>query len=82
MCGECGVVRSVRGITKQIRPSEAQGNSVAFPESSGIQLLPHRQSACLRRKAGMSSMSTPECRIASMVTSRRRRIAVGWSSSS
>ena len=24
MCGECGVVRSVRGITKQIRPSEAQ----------------------------------------------------------
>ena len=24
MCGECGVVRSVRGVTKQIRPSEAQ----------------------------------------------------------
>ena len=24
MCGECGVVRSVRSITKQIRPSEAQ----------------------------------------------------------
>jgi hypothetical protein len=24
MCGECGVVRSVRGVTKQMRPSEAQ----------------------------------------------------------
>jgi transcription-repair coupling factor (superfamily II helicase) len=57
------------------------------PAKAGAQLDPRLrgdddQSACFRRNAGMSSISTPECRIASTVTSRRRRSAVGWSSSS
>ena len=41
-----------------------------------------RQSACLRKNAGISSISTPDWRIASTVASRlRRRITAGCSRS-